>query len=173
MCADGAKAPEQRFVYSNAISAMGKIWREESLAAFYRGLGPNVVRSVLMSKCPTTLLICTSTDIIKTCHKLLCKSLLNILNSSDQYSSYLFNRYTKAKSALLGNSLVELKDGIPIHILASLIAGTVATTVCAPADVLKSRMQSAAAVDGKKKVRNGYFAHIKLNLISLTTFRRA
>jgi dicarboxylate transporter 10 len=37
-----------------------------------------------------------------------------------------------------------MKDNVPTHIAASLAAGTVATTVCAPADVLKSRMQSAA-----------------------------
>lgn len=32
--------------------------------------------------------------------------------------------------------------------LASLLAGTVATTICAPADVLKSRIQAAAAASG-------------------------
>lgn len=32
-----------------------------------------------------------------------------------------------------------------------MIAGTVATTVCAPADVLKSRLQNAASAKGEAK----------------------
>ncbi len=39
-----------------------------------------------------------------------------------------------------------------MHIAASLAAGTVATTVCAPADVLKSRLQSAPSINGKAPV---------------------
>ncbi|KAK4192138.1 mitochondrial dicarboxylate transporter [Podospora australis] len=50
--------------------------------------------------------------------------------------------YAAAKRTLL--SRTQLKDDIWTHALASLFAGTVATTVCAPADVLKSRIQSAA-----------------------------
>lgn len=42
-----------------------------------------------------------------------------------------------------------MKDGVPVHIAASLLAGTAATTACAPADVLKSRMQSS---NGKSQV---------------------
>ncbi|KAK0648725.1 mitochondrial carrier domain-containing protein [Cercophora newfieldiana] len=50
--------------------------------------------------------------------------------------------YTAAKRVIL--SRTSLKDDIRTHALASLVAGTVATTACAPADVLKSRIQSAA-----------------------------
>ncbi|KAK4457964.1 mitochondrial dicarboxylate transporter [Cladorrhinum samala] len=50
--------------------------------------------------------------------------------------------YAAAKKAILSHT--RLKDDIRTHALSSLIAGTVATTVCAPADVLKSRIQSAA-----------------------------
>jgi dicarboxylate transporter 10 len=42
---------------------------------------------------------------------------------------------------------------MPTHFVASLLAGTVATTACAPADVLKSRIQNAVTVDGIKPVR--------------------
>lgn len=38
----------------------------------------------------------------------------------------------------------NMENNLSTHAAASLIAGTVATTVCAPADVLKSRLQSAA-----------------------------
>jgi hypothetical protein len=50
MCADGAKAPTQRFAYANAISGIIRVAREEGPRALLKGLGPNVVRSVLMSK---------------------------------------------------------------------------------------------------------------------------
>jgi hypothetical protein len=50
MCADGVKTPSQRYLYSNAISGMIRIGRDEGLGAFTKGLGPNVVRSVLMSE---------------------------------------------------------------------------------------------------------------------------
>ncbi|GJC89077.1 mitochondrial dicarboxylate transporter [Colletotrichum liriopes] len=53
------------------------------------------------------------------------------------------NRYSTAKRILLQKT--EMKDDIKTHAVASLFAGTAATTICAPADVLKSRIQSAAA----------------------------
>jgi dicarboxylate transporter 10 len=50
MCADGVKSPAEKYLYPNAISGMIRIAKEEGLATFYKGLWPNVVRSVLMSK---------------------------------------------------------------------------------------------------------------------------
>lgn len=50
--------------------------------------------------------------------------------------------YTAAKRALLANT--SLQDDVKTHMLSSLVAGTVATTICAPADVLKSRVQAAS-----------------------------
>lgn len=52
------------------------------------------------------------------------------------------SRYTAAKRALLANT--PLQDDVKTHMLSSLVAGTVATTICAPADVLKSRVQAAS-----------------------------
>ncbi|EXJ58508.1 hypothetical protein A1O7_05934 [Cladophialophora yegresii CBS 114405] len=113
MCADGAKPPAQRFGYKHALDAILRIGREEGIQTFTRGLGPNVVRSVIMMyECSQTL------------------------------------RYSAAKRRLLSNPSLGLKDGVFTHFLASLVAGTVATTACAPADVLKSRIQNAVAVDG-------------------------
>jgi solute carrier family 25 (mitochondrial dicarboxylate transporter), member 10 len=56
--------------------------------------------------------------------------------------------YSAAKHELLTNPAIGMKDGLPTHLLASFMAGTVATTACAPADVLKSRIQNAVVVDG-------------------------
>jgi len=57
-------------------------------------------------------------------------------------------RYSAAKRQLIDPKVLGMKDGIAAHFTASLIAGTVATTICAPADVLKSRIQSAATSGG-------------------------
>jgi solute carrier family 25 (mitochondrial dicarboxylate transporter), member 10 len=61
--------------------------------------------------------------------------------------------YAEAKSRLLAAKSVGLKDDVGTHVLASLVAGTVATTVCAPADVLKSRFQNLSTAEGKQPVR--------------------
>lgn len=50
--------------------------------------------------------------------------------------------YTAAKGYLLRKTSME--DDVRTHMVASLVAGTVATTICAPADVLKSRIQAAS-----------------------------
>lgn len=55
-------------------------------------------------------------------------------------------RYTAAKHALLANTTMQ--DDVKTHMLSSLVAGTVATTICAPADVLKSRVQAASKAGG-------------------------
>ena len=56
--------------------------------------------------------------------------------------------YSAAKHELLNNPAYGMNDGLRTHFLASFIAGTVATAACAPADVLKSRIQNAVAVNG-------------------------
>ncbi|KAM0648470.1 hypothetical protein ACHAO3_006653 [Verticillium nonalfalfae] len=106
MCADGAKAPAERFAYANALAGFYRIGRDEGLATFARGMSANVVRSILMNV--------------------------------GQIATY-----STAKHYLLASG--GLKDDIRTHTLASFLAGTVATTICAPADVLKSRIQSASA----------------------------
>lgn len=59
-------------------------------------------------------------------------------------------RYTAAKSAFLANT--SLQDDVKTHMLSSLVAGTVATTICAPADVLKSRVQAASKAGADSSV---------------------
>ncbi|KAI0047655.1 dicarboxylic acid transporter [Auriscalpium vulgare] len=68
-------------------------------------------------------------------------SLRAVLMNGSQVGSYDF-----FKSRLIGQSIpvlnVRLRDNILLHTIASALAGLVATTVCAPADVLKSRVMS-------------------------------
>jgi solute carrier family 25 (mitochondrial dicarboxylate transporter), member 10 len=114
MCADGAKPASERYNYRNAVDAMIRIGREDGIAAYYRGLGPNVVRSVLMNV--------------------------------SQIATY-----AETKQRLMKG--LGFQDNITTHVCSSLVAGTVATTVCAPADVLKSRFQIAAGGNNSSIVR--------------------
>ncbi|KAL5601727.1 hypothetical protein FOBRF1_009260 [Fusarium oxysporum] len=57
--------------------------------------------------------------------------------------------YASAKQYLVSNGF---GDDTKTHAISSLAAGTMATTLCAPADVLKSRMQSSAGKEGLAQV---------------------
>lgn len=50
MCTDGVKAPEQKYRYRNALIGLLRIAKDEGVGTFSKGIGPNVIRSVLMSK---------------------------------------------------------------------------------------------------------------------------
>jgi len=65
-----------------------------------------------------------------------------ILMNASQLASYDF-----FKAELLKTSYFD--DNIYCHTTASFAAGTVATTVCSPADVLKSRIMSASGSESK------------------------
>ncbi|KAF4982838.1 hypothetical protein FZEAL_1630 [Fusarium zealandicum] len=113
MCADGAKAPAQQFRYSNAFGALARVYGDEGIRAFWKGLAPNIARSVLMNV-----------------------SQIATYSSAKQYLT----------------SQLGLGDDTKTHALSSLMAGTMATTICAPADVLKSRIQSSAGKEGLAQV---------------------
>lgn len=50
MCTDGVKQNvAARYNYSNGMAGLFLVARDEGTSALYRGLGPNVIRSVLMS----------------------------------------------------------------------------------------------------------------------------
>ncbi|KAH9850664.1 dicarboxylic acid transporter [Lenzites betulinus] len=115
MTSDFVRPPTERYNYSNALSGVVRLVRDEGVHGLFRGLGTNMTRAVLM-------------------------------NGSQVCSYDLF------KSMLLRNRIplidYQLKDGLLLHTISSVLAGTVATTVCAPADVLRSRLMSA---HGKSK----------------------
>jgi len=49
--------------------------------------------------------------------------------------------YDTFKSLLMGWGM---GDGLPLHFVASALSGTVATTICSPADVVKSRVMHSS-----------------------------
>ncbi|KAI9030096.1 mitochondrial carrier domain-containing protein [Phycomyces nitens] len=59
--------------------------------------------------------------------------------------------YDVFKDIFLGR--LGWKEGLATHFATSLLAGLVATTVCAPLDVVKTRIMSAHAHDGKHPLR--------------------
>ncbi|KAJ3822066.1 dicarboxylic acid transporter [Lentinula raphanica] len=69
-----------------------------------------------------------------------------LMNASQVGSYDLF------KSTLLGRTIpvldYQLHDSLALHTLSSLLAGTFATTVCSPADVLRTRVMTSTSSDG-------------------------
>ncbi|KAI0090019.1 mitochondrial carrier [Irpex rosettiformis] len=115
MTSDNIRPPEKRYNYSNAISGLFRLIREEGTKGLFRGLEANVVRAVLMN--------------------------------ASQVATYDY-----FKSKLLTHTLpvvnYHFKDNLLCHTASSLLAGAVATTVCSPADVLRSRVMSASCNSG-------------------------
>lgn len=104
MTTDQLRPPHERFGYSNALTGLFNLIKQEGVKGLYRGLGTNTSRAVLMN--------------------------------ASQVGSYDF-----FKEKLLG---YQFQDGIGLHCVASVSAGLVATTICAPFDVMKSRLMSVA-----------------------------
>ncbi|TCD66768.1 Mitochondrial dicarboxylate transporter [Steccherinum ochraceum] len=66
-----------------------------------------------------------------------------ILMNGSQVGSYDFFK-TKLLAKPLPFFNFQMRDNLLCHVASSVLAGTVATTVCAPADVLRSRVMSAS-----------------------------
>lgn len=68
-------------------------------------------------------------------------SMRAVLMTASQLASY-----DSFKKLLLEK--IGMKDGLTTHFSASLLAGFVATTVCSPVDVIKTRVMSASVKEG-------------------------
>lgn len=128
---DGQLPPHQRRNYKHALDGVIRISREEGLKSLFRGIGPNVNRAILMTSSQ-----CVSYDIFKD----------------------MLLRYT------------PLQDGLIVHFSSSMLAvsteggkwtsgwhggltraqGLVATTVCSPVDVIKTRIMSASGSEQQR-----------------------
>ncbi|KAF7340085.1 hypothetical protein MVEN_01926600 [Mycena venus] len=112
MTSDSMRPPDKRYGYSNAITGLFSLAKEEGFRGLARGLGTNTTRAVLMNASQVG-----SYDLFKT-------TLL-------RHSGPVFN--------------YQLKDNLLLHVTASLLAGTFATTVCSPADVMRTRIMSSSS----------------------------
>ena len=95
--------------------------REEGVSSLARGVGPNVFRAVLMNASQL------ASYVLRPFRPLPGRGLTRVLGC----------RYDFFKAELLKSGYFQ--DNIYLHTTASFAAGTVATTVCSPADVLKVR----------------------------------
>ncbi|CAG8543326.1 3969_t:CDS:2 [Ambispora leptoticha] len=103
---DAKLEPHLRRNYRNAFDGLIRIGKEEGISGFFRGVGPNVNRAILMNVSQVTT-------------------------------------YDVFKSLLLGTGY--FKDNIWSHFSASLLSGLVATTICSPADVIKTRIMNSGS----------------------------
>lgn len=119
MTSDVLRPPEKRYNYPNALTGLVSLLRSEGMRGLTRGVGPNVIRAVLMNG--------------------------SQVGSYDFFKSKLMHRVVPGLNT-------KLNDSILLHSISSCLAGLVATTVCAPADVLKSRLMSQSGDAGLMKV---------------------
>ncbi|TFK40890.1 mitochondrial carrier domain-containing protein [Crucibulum laeve] len=111
MTSDSIRPPEKRYGYSNALSGLINLIREEGLAGLTRGLGTNTFRAVLMTA--------------------------SQVGSYDYFKTLLLRQPVPVIE-------YQFHDNLLLHLAASCMAGTVATTVCSPADVLRSRLMASS-----------------------------
>jgi solute carrier family 25 (mitochondrial dicarboxylate transporter), member 10 len=106
MQSDKSLAPEKRRNYKHALDGLIRMAREEGISSWFRGVGPNSARALLM----------TSSQ----------------LASYDGFKQLCLTRF-------------GMKDNMGTHFLSSFLAGFVATSICNPVDVIKTRIMNAGA----------------------------
>ena len=79
-------------------------------------------------------------------------SMRAVLMTASQLASY-----DKFKDILLTHT--SLKDDLTTHFTASILAGLVATTICSPVDVIKTRVMSAKEKEGVLKLLTRIYRH--------------
>ncbi len=115
---DRSLPPSQRRNYSHAIDGLIRIAREESWRGLFRGVWPNSLRAMLM----------TSSQ----------------LASYDTFKSFLLSHPLSSIPFFRSSHLnFKFEDNLTTHFTASFLAGFVATTICSPVDVIKTRLMSA------------------------------
>jgi dicarboxylate transporter 10 len=50
MCTDAVRPPTQQYGYRNCFDGIYRVIRDEGFSVLYRGTGPNVLRSISMSR---------------------------------------------------------------------------------------------------------------------------
>jgi dicarboxylate transporter 10 len=114
---DAALPPAERRNYRHAADGLARMVREEGWRALFRGVAPNSVRAVLMTA--------------------------SQLASYDGFKRLLLAPHNGPGAALFSSHGRRRDDDVSVHLTASFLAGFVATTVCSPVDVIKTRLMSA------------------------------
>ncbi|KAK4703850.1 hypothetical protein P7C70_g2364, partial [Phenoliferia sp. Uapishka_3] len=130
MTGDANREVAKRLNYRNCFDGVFRIVKEEGATALFRGVGPNVARAVLMNASQLATYV---------------HSFLDSAQARLTGLPFTSERYDIFKNAILKTG--QMDDGLALHFTSSSLAGTVATTVCAPFDVIKSRMMNAASAE--------------------------
>jgi len=117
---DSALPKDQQRGYRNGLHGMYRMFREEGLRSWFRGVGANSMRAALMN--------------------------------ASQLASYDTFKVTLMTHTSLG-------DTTTTHFASSLLAGFVATTICSPVDVIKSRVMSASGKQGIASLLSEIYAN--------------
>ncbi|KAF8682915.1 Mitochondrial carrier protein [Rhizoctonia solani] len=119
MTTDEVRPEKDRFRYKHAIDGLIRLVREEGVSALARGMSANV--SALKRRSGENAYRFHPTP------------------KCSQLASYDF-----FKSLILHSARFDVKDGIALHASCSIMSGLVATTICSPADVIKSRVMQSS-----------------------------
>ncbi|KZP15237.1 mitochondrial carrier [Athelia psychrophila] len=111
MTSDSVRPPEKRYGYSNALTGLISLIKEEGVRGLARGVGTNTLRAVLMNA--------------------------SQVGSYDYFKSLLLKHRVPVID-------YQFRDSLGLHVVASFLAGTIATTICSPADVMRSRLMSSS-----------------------------
>jgi solute carrier family 25 oxoglutarate transporter 11 len=66
--------------------------------------------------------------------------------------------YSQAKQALISAGIMQ--QGFPLHVVASLIAALVTTTVSLPIDIIKTRYQNMTVIQGKPEYTGIFVSYL-------------
>lgn len=116
---DSALPKNQQRGYRNGLHGMFRMYKEEGLKSWFRGVGANSMRAALMN--------------------------VSQLASYDTFKVMLMTH-------------TSMGDTTTTHFASSLMAGFVATTVCSPVDVIKSRVMSASGKQGIARLLSEIYA---------------
>ncbi|GAA5843824.1 hypothetical protein JCM11251_001813 [Rhodosporidiobolus azoricus] len=118
MTADAGRPLEKRLGYKHCFDGVFRIVKEEGGSALFRGVGPNMARAVLMNASQLA-----TYDIFK-----------NLILSTGLIGDGLGLYFA---SSFMAVEMLTLFSSSPSQ-------GTVATTICAPFDVIKTRIMNAS-----------------------------
>lgn len=111
------KGAEGAPVYKHALDGLYRVAKDDGVLSLWRGVAPNLLRAVLM----------TSSQ----------------LASYDQAKEFLLS-IESLQDILKDDLKTYYGRSILTHTCSSMIAGLIATTVCSPVDVIKTRLMNGA-----------------------------
>lgn len=137
MTSDSVRPPEKRYGYSNALTGLITLIKEEGIRGLARGVGTNTTRAVLMNvKFPifTSTLADWYISTFVLLHLGVSSRIVSEYQCLPRYVRLIIctTSYDYFKTLLLGRPIpiidYQLRDSLLLHVIASCLAGTIATS---------------------------------------------